>query len=130
MSWVEPGVLQVWLADQDEPAVGTLEGIGMYLQQLKPPGPSSSNSTLVDLLRTIGEGKHATPAQIALAWLLAQSCGSSQSPHPPSRRLDENNAATGLTLTSDDLHDVATAAAHIEIQGALYRDHLERLTGR
>ena len=95
------------------------------------PEARQANGVLVDLLTEIGERHHATPGQVALAWLLAQQPWIV--PIPGTRRLDrldENNAATELALTSDDLNDIEVAAARIEIKGARYPEHLERLTGR
>jgi aryl-alcohol dehydrogenase-like predicted oxidoreductase len=95
------------------------------------PEARQANRALVDLLATIGERKQATPGQVALAWLLAQKPWIV--PIPGTRRverLDENNAAVDLVLTPEDLSDIETAAAQIEVQGARYPEHLERLTGR
>jgi aryl-alcohol dehydrogenase-like predicted oxidoreductase len=95
------------------------------------PEARQANRVLVDLLAEIGERHHATPGQVALAWLLAQQPWIV--PIPGTRRLDrldENNGATELALTSDDLNDIEVAAARIEIKGARYPEHLERLTGR
>jgi len=85
---------------------------------------------LVDLLRAIAERKHATPAQIALAWLLAQKVWIV--PIPGTRkleRLDENLGALALELTPGDLREIESAAASITIQGARYPEHLEKRTG-
>jgi aryl-alcohol dehydrogenase-like predicted oxidoreductase len=74
---------------------------------------------LVELLKRIAEGKHATPAQIALAWLLAQKLWIV--PIPGTRkleRLDENLGAVGIKLTPDDLREIEDAASKIAIQGA------------
>lgn len=90
-----------------------------------------ANQALVDLLGGIAARRKATPAQIALAWLLAQKPwivpipGTTKLP-----RLDENIGAAALTLTSDDLGEIDRAAATITVQGARYPDHLEQLTGR
>ncbi len=95
------------------------------------PTAMAANQMLVDVLHTIGDRKGATPAQLALAWLLAQKPWIV--PIPGTRRLerlDENNAAADLTLTADDLAEIDIAAAQITIQGARYPEHLERLTGR
>ncbi|MET7419985.1 aldo/keto reductase [Dactylosporangium sp. NPDC005555] len=88
-----------------------------------------SNQALVDLLRTVATRKHATVAQIALAWLLAQRPWIV--PIPGTRkleRLDENIGAADIELTTDDLHDIDAAAADIRIVGARYPEHLERMT--
>jgi aryl-alcohol dehydrogenase-like predicted oxidoreductase len=85
----------------------------------------------VELLGRIAARKHATPAQIALAWLLAQK--SWIVPIPGTRRLErleENIGAVDVDLSSDDLREIEDAAAQISVQGARYPEHLERLTGR
>ncbi len=89
-----------------------------------------ANQALVDLLTTIGKKKGATPAQLALAWLLAQKPWIV--PIPGTRkldRLDENIGATRVTLTADDLREIDRATAQIHIEGARYPEQLERLTG-
>ncbi|MFF4615783.1 aldo/keto reductase [Nonomuraea jabiensis] len=89
-----------------------------------------ANQALVDLLGAIAQRKGATPAQIALAWLLAQHPWIA--PIPGTRRLDrlaENLAAAHVELTTDDLEHIGSAAAKIDIQGARYPEHLERMTG-
>src|SRR5216117_2252004 len=88
-----------------------------------------ANQALVDLLTTIGTKKGATPAQLALAWLLAQKHWIV--PIPGTRkleRLDENIGATRVTLTADDLRQIDRAAAQIDVQGARYPEQLERMT--
>ena len=90
-----------------------------------------ANQALVDLLRTVATRKDATVAQIALAWLLAQRPWIA--PIPGTRRLDrlrENIGAAEVELTAEDLREIDTAAAEIEVQGARYPEHLERMTGR
>ena len=95
------------------------------------PEARKANQVLVDLLRAIGERKQATPAQIALVWLLAQRPWIVPIPGTTKRhRLEENLDAAAIALTSDDLRDIETAAARVTLQGARYPDHLERLTGR
>ncbi len=90
-----------------------------------------ANQALVDLLGSIGERKKATPAQIALAWLLAQKPwivpipGTTKLP-----RLEENIGAAAVELTPDDLRDIDSAASKITVQGARYPEHLEQMTGR
>jgi aryl-alcohol dehydrogenase-like predicted oxidoreductase len=86
---------------------------------------------VIDLLARIGEQKEATPAQIALAWLLAQKPWIV--PIPGSRkleRLDENIGAAAIELTSDDLREIESAASEITVQGARYPEHLEQMTDR
>jgi len=88
-----------------------------------------TNQALVDLLGRIAERKRATPAQIALAWLLAQKPWIV--PIPGTRkleRLDENNGAAAVELTADDLREIESAASKITVQGARYPEHLERMT--
>jgi aryl-alcohol dehydrogenase-like predicted oxidoreductase len=95
------------------------------------PAARRTNRALVDLLRTIAARKKATPAQIALAWLLAQGPGIV--PIPGTRkleRLDENIGAVAIELTSDDLRQIDNAASKIRVQGARYPEHLEQMTGR
>jgi aryl-alcohol dehydrogenase-like predicted oxidoreductase len=89
-----------------------------------------ANAALVDLLRDIAERKKATPAQIALAWLLAQKPWIVPIPGTTKlHRLEENLAAAAVTLTADDLRDIDRAASKIEIQGARYPEALEKRTG-
>jgi aryl-alcohol dehydrogenase-like predicted oxidoreductase len=90
-----------------------------------------ANRVLVDLLAEIAVRKRATPAQVALAWLLAQK--SWIVPIPGTRRLErleENLGAVALELTPDDLREIDSAASRITVQGARYPEHLERMTGR
>lgn len=90
-----------------------------------------ANTALVDLLKAIAERKHATPAQIALAWLLAQQPWIVPIPGTTKlHRLDENIAATQLSLTPEDLRDIETAASKIHIQGARYPAQLQRMVNR
>jgi aryl-alcohol dehydrogenase-like predicted oxidoreductase len=89
-----------------------------------------ANQALVDLLAAIAARKDATPAQIALAWLLAQKPWIV--PIPGTRRLGrlkENIRAADVELTADDLVEIERAAARIEVRGARYPEHLERMTG-
>ncbi len=95
------------------------------------PEARKANQALVDLLRKIAERKKATPAQIALAWLLAQRPWIV--PIPGTRkleRLDENIGAVAVELTSDDLREIDGASSKITVQGARYPENLERMTGR
>jgi len=94
------------------------------------PEARKANQALVDLLGTIAERKKATPAQIALAWLLAQKPWIV--PIPGTRklsRLEENIGAVAVNLSSDDLREIESAASKITVQGARYPEHLERMTG-
>jgi aryl-alcohol dehydrogenase-like predicted oxidoreductase len=94
------------------------------------PEARKANQTLVDFLRTIAERKKATPAQIALAWLLAQRPWIVPIPGTTKlSRLDENIGALSVELTSKDVQEIGTAASKIEIQGARYPDTLEKRTG-
>jgi aryl-alcohol dehydrogenase-like predicted oxidoreductase len=95
------------------------------------PEARKANQALVDLLKRIGERKKATPAQIALAWLLAQKPWIV--PIPGTRkleRLEENIAAAAVQLTAGDLRDIESAASKITVQGARYPEKLSQLTGR
>ena len=90
-----------------------------------------ANQSLVDLLGKIAERKKATPAQIALAWLLAQKPWIVPIPGTTKlHRLEENNGAVDVELTSDDLHEIDSAASKIKVQGARYPEKLEQMTGR
>jgi aryl-alcohol dehydrogenase-like predicted oxidoreductase len=95
------------------------------------PEARKANQALVDLLRKIGERKKATPAQMALAWLLAQKPWIVPIPGTRKReRLDENIGAASVALTPDDLREIDGAASKITVQGARYPEHLEQMTGR
>jgi aryl-alcohol dehydrogenase-like predicted oxidoreductase len=95
------------------------------------PEARRANQALVDLLRKIGEEKNATPAQIALAWLLAQKPWIVPIPGTTKLgRLEENIGAVSVELTPDDLRDIESAASKITVQGARYPEHLEQMTGR
>jgi aryl-alcohol dehydrogenase-like predicted oxidoreductase len=90
-----------------------------------------ANQAIVDLLGKIGAKLHATPAQIALAWLLAQRPWIVPIPGTTKlQRLDENLGATSVNLTAEDLQEIEGAAANIEVQGARYPEHLQKLVGR
>ncbi len=94
------------------------------------PEARKANLALVDLLGSIAQRKNATPAQIALAWLLAQKPWIV--PIPGTRRLErleENIGAVAIELTPDDLRDIESAASQIAVQGARYPESLERMTG-
>jgi aryl-alcohol dehydrogenase-like predicted oxidoreductase len=95
------------------------------------PEARKANQALVDLLGKIGERKNATPAQIALAWLLAQKPWIVPIPGTTKlSRLEENIGAAQAALTPDDLDEIDRAAAQITVQGARYPENLEQLTGR
>src|SRR5438270_5514825 len=94
------------------------------------PEARKANLALVDVLRTIAQQKKATPAQIALAWLLALKPWIVPIPGTTKlARLDENNAAAAIALSAEDLRAIESAASRITIQGARYPDALERRTG-
>jgi aryl-alcohol dehydrogenase-like predicted oxidoreductase len=95
------------------------------------PEARKANRVFIDLLAKTGEQKGATPAQIALAWLLAQKPWIV--PIPGSRkleRLDENIGAVAVDLTADDLREIESALSKITVQGARYPEDQERQTGR
>jgi aryl-alcohol dehydrogenase-like predicted oxidoreductase len=95
------------------------------------PENRKANLAFVDWLRKFAERKKATPAQIALAWLLAQKPWIAPIPGTTKRhRLEENIAATAIELTPDDLGEIDRAAAQITVQGARYPEHLAQMTGR
>ncbi|HYA88180.1 MAG TPA: aldo/keto reductase [Nitrospirota bacterium] len=90
-----------------------------------------ANQALVDLLRKIAERKNTTPAQIALAWLLAQKPWIVPIPGTTKlNRLDENIGAATVELTPDDLSDIESTTSKITVHGARYPEELERRTGR
>jgi aryl-alcohol dehydrogenase-like predicted oxidoreductase len=90
-----------------------------------------ANLAFVDWLKTFAERKDATPAQIALAWLLAQKPWIVPIPGTTKRhRLEENLGAARIQLTPDDLREIERAASQIEVRGARYPEHLQKLVGR
>jgi aryl-alcohol dehydrogenase-like predicted oxidoreductase len=95
------------------------------------PEARKANQALIDLLGAIAKRKQATPAQIALAWLLAQKPWIVPIPGTTKlNRLEENIGAAGIELTPEDLGDIEDVASQITIEGARYPEHLERTTGR
>jgi aryl-alcohol dehydrogenase-like predicted oxidoreductase len=95
------------------------------------PEARKANQALVDLIGRIAAQKKATPAQIALAWLLAQKPWIVPIPGTTRLdRLDENIGAVALELTSDDLREIDSAAAQITVEGARYPEKLEQMTNR
>jgi aryl-alcohol dehydrogenase-like predicted oxidoreductase len=95
------------------------------------PEALQANQELVDLLSVMAQRKNATPAQIALAWLLAQKPWIVPIPGTTKlHRLEENMGAVSVELTPDDLAEIETAAAKIRVQGDRYPEKLEQLTGR
>ena len=106
----------------------------MYKRQTLPrftPEALKANQALINLLARIGERKKATPAQIALAWLLAQKPWMVPIPGTTKLdRLDENIGAVSVELTPDDLRDIENATSKITVEGARYPEKLEQMTGR
>ena len=95
------------------------------------PEARKANQALVDLLGEIARRKQATPAQIALAWLLAQKPWIVPIPGTTKlHRLEENISAAEVELTSYDLREIETAASQITLQGDRYPEHMERMTNR
>ncbi len=95
------------------------------------PEARKANQALVDLLGEIAASKQKTPAQIALAWLLAQKPWIVPIPGTTKlHRLEENTGAVAFELTSDDLSDIDSAVSEITVQGARYPEHLQELVGR
>ena len=94
------------------------------------PDALKANQALIDLLGKVAAQKNATPAQIAIAWLLAQKPWIVPIPGTTKlNRLEENNGAASIELSAVDLHEIDTAASKIEIQGARYPEHIEKMTG-
>jgi len=95
------------------------------------PEARKANKALVDVLSSIAARKHATPAQLALAWLLAQRPWIVPIPGTTKlHRLEENIGALSVNFTADELHDIASAISEIGVQGARYNEQLARLVGR
>jgi aryl-alcohol dehydrogenase-like predicted oxidoreductase len=95
------------------------------------PEALKANQALIDLLGAIGKKKKATPAQIALAWLLAQKPWIVPIPGTTKlSRLEENIGSVAVELTAEDLREIDSAASKITVQGARYPENLEKLTGR
>src|SRR5213082_288564 len=95
------------------------------------PEARKANQALIDLLGKIAERKKATPAQIALAWLLGQKPWIVPIPGTTKlQRLEENIGAVSVELTLDDLRDIDTASSEIKVEGARYPEKLEAMTGR
>jgi len=94
------------------------------------PEALKANQAVVDLLSRIAKQKKATPAQIALAWLLAQKPWIVPIPGTTKlTRLDENIGSIAIELTSDDLREIDSAASKITVEGDRYPEHLQRMTG-
>jgi aryl-alcohol dehydrogenase-like predicted oxidoreductase len=94
------------------------------------PEALKANQALINLLGSIGKRKNATAAQIALAWLLAQTPWIVPIPGTTKLdRLEENIGAAAVELTSDDLRDIDSTASKIKVEGARYPERLEKMTG-
>jgi aryl-alcohol dehydrogenase-like predicted oxidoreductase len=150
----------LWTRDPEKEVLPTLEGLGIGFVPYSPlgkgfltgkinentafdssdfrnivprftPEARKANRALVDLLRKVAERKKATPAQIALAWLLAQKPWIVPIPGTTKPgRLEENLRAAEVELTSDDLREIDSASSKIKVEGARYPERLEQMTGR
>ena len=150
----------LWTRTPEKEVIPTIEGLGIGMVPYSPLGKGfltgkidetakfdstdfrstlprftpealKANQALIDLLAGIGKRKNATPAQIALAWLLAQKPWIV--PIPGTTRLDrleENIGAVAVELTPQDLADIQNAASQITVLGARYPERLEQMTGR
>jgi aryl-alcohol dehydrogenase-like predicted oxidoreductase len=95
------------------------------------PEALKANQALIDLLGKIGQRKKATPAQIALAWLLAKKPWLVPIPGTTKlHRLEENIGSVSVELTAADLRQIDSAASKITVHGARYPEKLEKMTGR
>jgi aryl-alcohol dehydrogenase-like predicted oxidoreductase len=95
------------------------------------PEARKANQAVVDLLGRIAEQKKATPAQIALAWLLAQKPWIVPIPGTTKvSRLEENLEAVNIKLTTDDLREIDSSASEIKVEGARYPEYLQKMVGR
>src|SRR4029079_7560304 len=150
----------LWFREPEREILATLEELGIGLVPFSPLGKGfltgkiddkttfaatdfrnvvprfteenrKANLAFVAWLKTFAERKKATPAQIALAWLLAQKSWIVPIPGTTKRgRLEENLGAAQVQLTSDDLREIDGAASQIEVHGARYPEHLQKLVGR
>ena len=150
----------LWFRDREKDVLPTLEELGIGFVPFSPLGKGfltgkidetttfgsndfrstiprlapenrKANQALVDLLGTIAHKKKAAPAQIALAWLLAQKPWIVPIPGTTKlHRLEENIGATAVELTTDDLREIENAAAKITVQGARYPEHIEAMSNR
>jgi aryl-alcohol dehydrogenase-like predicted oxidoreductase len=95
------------------------------------PEARKANQAVVDLVKVVAERKKATPAQVALAWVLAQKPWIVPIPGTTKlHRLEENLGAANVELTAADLQEIENAASKIEVQGARYPENLQKLVGR
>jgi len=134
--------LKIGLVAYNSPGKGFLNGKidekttfdGSDFRNILPrftPEARNANQALVGLLATIGERKRATPAQIALAWLLAQKPWIVPIPGTTKlHRLNDNIGDAEVELTSEDLREINKTASKIKVQGTRYPEHLEKMTGR
>jgi aryl-alcohol dehydrogenase-like predicted oxidoreductase len=150
----------LWFREPERETLSTLEELGIGLVPFSPLGKGfltgkiddkttfvpndfrnvvprfseenrKANLAFVDWLKSFADRKEATPAQIALAWLLAQKPWIVPIPGTTKRgRLDENLGAAEVRLTADDLREIDRAASQIEVHGARYPEHLQKLVGR
>ena len=91
----------------------------------------NANAALVEVVEKFAKQKNATPAQVALAWVLAQKPWIVPIPGTTKlHRLRENLGAVSLQLTPHDLRELETAASNVRVQGARYPEHLQKLVGR
>lgn len=150
----------LWFRDREKDLLPTLEELGIGFVPFSPLGKGfltgqidentsfdstdfrstvprfsaenrKANQTLVGLLQTIAQRKKATPAQIALAWLLAQKPWVVPIPGTTKlHRLEENIGAADVDLTVDDVRDIEKAASEITVQGARYPEHIEAMSNR
>jgi len=94
------------------------------------PEARKANQAVVDLLTSIAKQKDATPAQIALAWLLAQKPWIAPIPGTTKLyRLEENIGALDVELSAEDLREIDSAASKIQVEGDRYPEHIEKMTG-
>jgi len=150
----------LWWREPEKEVLPTLEALGIGLVPFSPLGKGfltgkidekttfdpndfrnivprfteenrKANLAFVEWLRAFAERKRATPAQIALAWLLAQKPSMVPIPGTTKRsRLDENLGAVEIQLAADDRREIDRAASQIEVHGARYPEHLQKMVGR
>ena len=150
----------LWFREPEREILATLEELGIGLVPFSPLGKGfltgkiddkttfdptdfrnvvprfteenrKANLAFVDWLKAFAARRQATPAQIALAWLLAQQPWIVPIPGTTKRhRLEENIGAVGIQLTAEDLSEIDRAASQIEVRGARYPEHLQKLVGR
>ena len=95
------------------------------------PGARKANQSIVDLLEKIAKQKNATPAQVALAWLLSQKPWIVPIPGTTKlHRLEENIGSLGIEFTTDELREIDNASSEIKVEGVRYPEHLQKLVGR